>query len=377
MLGVPAAELPRPRRLAQRLLARRRSRRSRDRLEPAVRAEARGDRRARRRDGADACPCASPGDDVAIIGTFVGRDGRFVSADFGAHARREAGRAARARSRAGSPARGCSACASAASPRSRRTPTAAARSCAAWPSRAARGRRPGGATTLVSRYDGWTGVGGARAAPPFGPNAVDYFVSEAADAFFRLRQPTDEQPARGGRQPGARRARGRRRAARRPGAGRDAALRVVGDGAALPERARAVGRRRPRRARPSRCTRCSRARARRTSSGSTRRRARRLRAGARAAAVRRARTSSRAPACGTRSTPIRSTRGTILLLLAAMAIALLLGLLAVFFLAETDVRDGRGELLDLETQGAEPRALRAAPAAAAAARRACRASSAA
>ena len=41
-----------------------------------------------------------------------------------------------------------------------------------------------------------------------------------------------------------------------------------------------------------------------------------------------------------------------------MAIALLLGLLAVFFLAETDVRDGRGELLDLETQGAEPRALR-------------------
>ena len=30
----------------------------------------------------------------------------------------------------------------------------------------------------------------------------------------------------------------------------------------------------------------------------------------------------------------------------------------MFFLAETDVRDGRGELLDLETQGAEPRALR-------------------
>ena len=52
------------------------------------------------------------------------------------------------------------------------------------------------------------------------------------------------------------------------------------------------------------------------------------------------------------------TRGTILLLLAAMGIALLLGLLAVFFLAETDVRDGRGELLDLETQGAEPVALR-------------------
>ena len=41
-----------------------------------------------------------------------------------------------------------------------------------------------------------------------------------------------------------------------------------------------------------------------------------------------------------------------------MGIALLLGLLAVFFLAETDVRDGRGELLDLETQGAEPVALR-------------------
>ena len=52
------------------------------------------------------------------------------------------------------------------------------------------------------------------------------------------------------------------------------------------------------------------------------------------------------------------THGTILLLLAATGIALLLGLLAVFFLAETDVRDGRGELLDLETQGAEPRALR-------------------
>ena len=45
-----------------------------------------------------------------------------------------------------------------------------------------------------ARYDGWTGVGGAREARPYGPNGVDYFVSEADNSFFRLRQPTDEQP---------------------------------------------------------------------------------------------------------------------------------------------------------------------------------------
>ena len=213
------------------------------------------------------------------------------------------------------------------------------------------------ATTLVSRYDGWRGVGGARAAPPFGPNAVDYFVSEAAHAFFRLRQPTDDRPLAAAVSPGlAALANDDGLLAVQLPAG-TVTLRVVGDGAPLPERARAGRRRRSRRAGGR-------------AAGAPARRRHRERALARHAVARggrEARSRRRRSTCsqvesraGLRHTldadPL--TRGTILLLLAAMGIALLLGLLAVFFLAETDVRDGRGELLDLETQGAEPRALR-------------------
>ena len=77
-------------------------------------------------------PVHVAGDDVAIVGTFVGRDGRFVRADFG-RTRGAKEVVLRVPVRGGLRERGCSESASPASRRSSRTPTAAGRSCAAWP----------------------------------------------------------------------------------------------------------------------------------------------------------------------------------------------------------------------------------------------------
>ena len=78
----------------------------------------------------------------------------------------------------------------------------------------------------------------------------------------------------------------------------------------------------------------------------------------------------RAPRCGATLEDDPLTRGTILLLLAATAIALLLGVLAVFFLAETDVRDGRRRAARPRDPGRRAARAAAPPAPAAAARRA-------
>ena len=139
-------------------------------------------------------PIRVTGDDVAIVGTFVGRDGRFVMADFG-----------RTRGRTPVvlrvPVRGQLEGARLLGLRFARVSEVESHAKGSGP--ILRGvailgplsaHGADGAKTLVSRYDGWTGAGGARSAPPFGPNAVDYFVSESAEAFFRLRQPTDDRP---------------------------------------------------------------------------------------------------------------------------------------------------------------------------------------
>lgn len=55
-------------------------------------------------------------------------------------------------------------------------------------------RRAHAATRLVSDYGGWIPVGGARRAPAFGPDHIDYLLGETGDALFRLRQVTDDNP---------------------------------------------------------------------------------------------------------------------------------------------------------------------------------------
>ena len=160
-------------------------------------------------------PVHVTGDDVAIMGTFVGRDGRFVMADFG-----------RTRGRTPVvlrvPVRGKLAGARLLGLRFARVSEVESHANGSGP--ILRGvailgpltaQARAAATTLVSRYDGWTGVGGARAATPFGPNAVDYFVSEGGRRVLPP-PPADRRPPAGRRrQPRARRAGQRRRPARR------------------------------------------------------------------------------------------------------------------------------------------------------------------
>lgn len=55
------------------------------------------------------------------------------------------------------------------------------------------GRRDG-AESVVSRYEDWTGTGGVEALHGDGHVQLNFFVSSSADARFRLRQPVDAKP---------------------------------------------------------------------------------------------------------------------------------------------------------------------------------------
>ncbi len=304
-------------------------------------------------------PVRVTGDDVEVFGAFVGKDGGFVTADLG---RTHGSKTVELRV----PVHGRLAGARLLGLRFRRVLEVEAHAHGGGPILRGvaqlgplRAERPGGDRTLVPGYGGWTGVGGARAAPPFGPNAVDYFVSSAAEAFFRLRQPTDDRPLPAAVSPAL--------AALADDRGR---LAVQVPNGTLTLRVVATARHFPSVAGPvvavDRDELAVALHALLPGAGTANELW--LDTPSAAAAARVGHALARPPfdvlevdaraqlRHELETDPL--TRGTILLLLAAMATALLLGVLAVYFLAETDARDQSGELLELEVQGAEPRALR-------------------
>ena len=107
-------------------------------------------------------PVHVAGDDVAIVGTFVGRDGRFVRADFG---RTRGAKEVVLRV----PVRGRLAGARLLGLRFARVSEIESHAHGGGPilrGVAVLGPLKAGTRTLVSRYDGWTGVGGrARRRP--------------------------------------------------------------------------------------------------------------------------------------------------------------------------------------------------------------------
>ena len=220
-------------------------------------------------------------------------------------------------------------------------------------------RTGGGSRVLVADYGDWAGVGGARRARAFGPNAVDFLVGAGEDAFFRARQETDEQPVAVAVSPGL---------AALAGEARELAVRVPGG--VLVFRVVATVDRFP--SVYDTVVVADRDALLVALNG--------LRPGAGEAnevwldlpgdsdGARVAEALERPPfdvleidsreafLTGLRSDPL--ARGTLIVLVAGMAVALALGLVGVLLLAVTDTRGQSRELFDLETQGAAPPALR-------------------
>jgi FtsX-like permease family len=221
-----------------------------------------------------------------------------------------------------------------------------------------RTRTARGTRALVSGYGEWVGVGGARRAPAFGPNAVDYLIGAGEDAYFRARQATDDRPVAAAVSTGlAALADERGELAVRIQAGilvvRVAATIdhfpsanetvVVVDRDALLSAVNAL---RPGTGQANEIWLD-------TPPGSD---------GRVAAALERppfdvlAANSREELLAGLRSEPL--ARGTLIVLTAAMAVALVLGLVGVLLLALADARGQSRELFDLEVQGAAPPMLR-------------------
>ena len=212
---------------------------------------------------------------------------------------------------------------------------------------------------LVADYGEWMGVGGARRAPAFGANAVDYLIGAGQEAFFRARQPTDERPVAAAVSPGL--------AALADEAGELAVrvpagillFRVVAtirhfpsayDTVVVTDREAllvALNALRPGTGEPNEIWLESS-----TESADS----------PVAEALQRppfdvlAIESRHAFLAGLRSEPL--ARGTLIVLVGGMAVALILGILGVLLLAVTDARGQSRELFDLETQGAAPPTLR-------------------
>jgi hypothetical protein len=220
-------------------------------------------------------------------------------------------------------------------------------------------RTAAGRRVLVADYGEWTGVGGARRAPAFGPNAVDYLIGAGEDAFFRARQPTDERPVAAAVSPGlAALADDRGELAVRVPAG-ILVFRVVAtidhfpsvyDTVVVADRDALLA--------ALNAIRPGTGQANEIWLDASRRSADRPIA----EALERppfdvlAIESREALLEALRSEPL--ARGTLIVLVAGMAVALVLGIVGVLLLVVTDSRGQSRELFDLETQGAAPPTLR-------------------
>ena len=220
-------------------------------------------------------------------------------------------------------------------------------------------RTPQGDVALGG-YEDWLAVNGIEAETTPGGATITGTLTESAAARFRPEQPSDEQPLsviasaerrRGSRVERRPRPPGRRRAGDRAGRG---------GRRSLPGRARGLRRRRPAPARHGPQLRAARDRGRRTRSGSaadTERQRAALAAELGRAPYNVLTVDSRAEIeQSLRNDPL--ARGTLLTLLAAALVALGLALVGVLLGVVSDVRDERGELEDLEAQGARPALLR-------------------
>ena len=215
---------------------------------------------------------------------------------------------------------------------------------------------PGGPRAIVTDYAGWTGVNGAT---PVGDSAVRYLVNEAAERRFQPPQPTDDESVPAIASPGLAAA-----------AGADGVLPLRVTGGVLRTRVVAVARRFPTlkgdfvvadRALAFTAMNAAKPGSARTNEiwigapdGAT---ADEIAAGLRRPPFDVLAVSSRS-AIETELAGDPLSRGALIILGGAALGSVLLALLGLWLLLAADVRDERGELFDLEAQGAGPGLLR-------------------